>query len=253
MQDDTNVDDILNGEITETPTASPAETRTAGEGNSVNQTGAENSSPEEASWSDLKGSTQDRIKQILKERNEERAVRERYETLLRTQTQGGQTETTTNTATPEVATAVQGLRSIGFPTSEDVDAKINQSLSGMVYNMELDRLESKYSGDDGKPKFDKDEYQDYISRHPQYRGYTPEDVYSKMYEEELFDWRIQHNSRSTTATRTTPSLRPTKTQVREEPLTRELIEQRLKEPDGRAWYDRNLEQVNAVLAKDSAE
>lgn len=250
MNDD-NID-TQNGEITETPDASPAETITAGDGSQLNQDGGQNLSPEEVSWSSLKGGTQDRIKSILRERDEERAKRQRYESLLSTG-QGYQTPTTTDSSAPGVQEAVRKLSEVGMATKDEVKEEINRTISGLVYNIELEKLENKFDGSNGLPKFDKQEYEDYVTRHSQYRNYTPEDVYEKMYADEIFDWKSQQQGKTTVSRQSTTSLRPTKTTVREEPLTPELIEQRLKQPDGPVWYEKNKEKINAVVASMSPE
>ena len=240
----------IKGEETETPSASPAGTITSGEDTSENES-PESLSPEEVTWSSLKGSTQDRIKEILREKREaeERAIR--AESVNPYQPQPNYyPSTAVNPNSPEVADAVRKLSDVGMATKEEVRQELNNTVQGLVREMELDRLEGKYSGESGLPKFDKEEYQDYISRHPQYMNYTPEDVYQKMYSEEIFDYKVQNQGKET-AQKSSPSLRPTKTLVREELLTPELIEQRLKEPDGRGWYERNLEKINAVLTKTS--
>lgn len=246
MDDDLNLNPNLEGEITETPSASPAGTTTSDIGSSVNQDGAGNLSPEEVSWNTLSGSAQDRFRDITREAN--RLRREKADLESRVY-QTAQPSYQTNQ--PGTEEAVRKLSEIGMATKEDINQVVNKSLSGLVYNMELDRLEGRYDGGNGLPKFDREEYEDYVSRHPQYQNYTPEDVYQKMYQDEIFDWRTQHTQGGGRTTRQTASssLRPTKTQVREEPLTPSMIEQRLNEADGPEWYDKNKDRINSVMAR----
>lgn len=241
----------VNGEIVETPAGSPPETITPGGETTVNPQDAGSLSPEEENWNSLKGSTQDRIKQIIREKNDWIERAERAEQLANSQpvyqTQQP-TYSNPNPNSPEVVDAVKKLSDVGIATKDEVEQRINQTVNGLVREMELDRLEAKYSGENGLPKFDKEEYRDYINRHPQYQYYMPDDVYNKMYSEEILDWKLQNQGQAAT-TKPSPSLRPTKTRVGEEVLTPELIDQRLKEPDGRAWYERNIEKINAVMYK----
>lgn len=248
MNPDENLDPNLNGEIVETPAATPAETITPDAGSSVNQNGAVNLSPEEVSWNNLSGSAQDRFRETTRELA--RVRREREDLLARQQSvPENRFNALDNAPVPGAQDAVQTLDKIGMAPKQYVDQQINQQLSGLVYNMELERLGGRYDGSNGLPKFDREEYENYIAIHPQYRNYTPEDVYNKMYDSEIFDWRSQQNQGRTNNRNSNTTLRPNRTQVREEPLTPEMIEQRLQEPDGTAWYAANIDKVNAVIAK----
>lgn len=257
MDEDPNLD----GEIAETPTTSPVETITPDEGSQVNQNGAETQSVEEATWNSLKGNSQARFKEVLRDLNAERARREQIEAENRRLAYGGGVPTIPSlqqsALNPEVQAGIKQLSDMGLATKDEVaqtvENTVNQRLSGVIYNMEMDRLSSRHNGADGLPAFDKEEYEDYITRYPQYRNYTPEDVYSKMYEDDIFDVKVSRMEQPA-ATRQSASLKPTKTRVQEEPLSLELIEQRLREPDGRQWYERNIDKINAVVSrKPSAE
>lgn len=221
-----------------TPTDSQAvnNTQDSDSGNLLKDT--EQQTQEEAEWSSLKGPTQERIRQLIDERNEARQERDR---VLKTDVQY-----TPNVAqpNPNVEDALHKLSSAGVALKDDVKKEVNDGLASIRYQMELDRLEDKFGGNDGRPKFDRTEYEDYVNRHPEYRGYFPEDVYQKMYREELRDWESSHEDKRTISSR---SVRPTKTATQEETLTPESIEARLKEPDGREWYDRNISKINRVL------
>ena len=250
--------DLLNGENTETPAASPAETITTGDENQVNPQGAGNVSPEEVAWNDLKGSSQDRFRQMAKMANEARAQaeRERIERERLMSTYGGRVPTPPIDNNPGVQDAVKQLSQIGIATREEVQETVNRTVGNLVYNFDFEKLEGRYDGSNGLPKFDRDEYEDFIARHPQYRGYEPVDVYEKMYSDEILDYKLRNQNanqgQGAASRQTTASLRPTKTQVREEPLTPELIEQRLNRPDGREWYEKNKEKISSVLASMSS-
>lgn len=237
----------LPGEDAETPAAPPAETTTPDDGTSASPGGAANLSPEEERWNALAGSSQERFRRMAADNNQLRREREELQQKLNSASYQPPV-TASDTKTPEVESAVRRLSQVGIATKDEVQQAIDQRLAGLVYQQELTRLEDRYSGEDGRPKFDREEYEDYVSRHPQYRNYAPEDVYQKMYEPELFEWRVQSTGKHEPA-KAVPSLKPTKTQVREEPLTPELIEQRLNEPDGRKWYEEHRSQIQTVLSK----
>ena len=241
--DDKNVNPLLDGEIAETPTDSPSEIITPDDGTSVNPTGAENLSPEEADWNSLSGSAQERFRQVIREKN-----------ALKAQTSTPQPAYKTNQEiAPEAAEAVRKLSEVGMATKDDVESTVDRRIGNLIYNFEIEKLSNKYSGQEGLPAFSREEYEEYVSRNPQYRNYAPEDVYQKMYSEELFDYCVRTMGPGSTGTRPTPSLRPTRTQVKEESLTPEVIEQKLQEPGGREWYERNLEKINKVLGRTAAE
>lgn len=246
---DPNTDPNLNGENVETPAASPAETITPDDGSSVNpQQDAASLSSEEAKWNSLTGTTQERIRQLARENNRLREA----ESLKNQAPQYNYPQPNAygaQTRTPEVESAVQRLSDVGIATDAKVEEKVNQKVAGLVYQLELDKLSDKYSGETGLPKFEREEYEDYVARHPQYRTYAPEDVYKKMYEPEITEWQVQNHGRQLPSKSVTPSLRPTRTLVREEALTPEGIEQRLNQPDGRQWYEQNRDKIQTVLAK----
>lgn len=238
----------LNGEQVETPADSQSEITTPDAGDSVNQTGAANLSPEEVSWNDLSGPAQDRFREVTRQLSRER--REKEELLANRPTEtSNRFETLNNGPIEGAQEAVQKLDQIGIANKDYVDQKISQTVNALVYNSEIEKLGGRYDGSNGLPKFDRDEYENYVSIHPQYRNYLPEDVYQKMYSEEIFDWRAQNQKTGGSKPATNSTLRPNKTQVREEPLTPEMIEQRMQEPDGREWYEKNMTRVNAVMAK----
>lgn len=238
-----------NGENVETPTTSPVEITTPDDGSTVNPQSPATPSPEEANWNSLSGHAQDRFREVTRGANEARRELEE-ERRLRIEAQQLATYPSykTDTQEPDVASAVKRLSDVGIATKAEVNQAVDQKLGNLVYNMEMDRLKGKYDGSTGLPTFDKDEYEDFVSRNPKYRNYEPEDVYQKMYEPEIDNWKLTNTGKSGVTQRNV-TLPPTRTQVKEEPLTPELIEQRLRQPDGREWYEKNLDRINAVMSK----
>src|SRR5436305_1156756 len=97
-----------NGEDLENPAGSQPGTITAGDGSTVNQDGAENLSPEEVEFNNLKGPTQDRIKAILRERD---SWKQRAETSVGSYPPPPPPPPP---PAPDVATAVSKLSEIGM-------------------------------------------------------------------------------------------------------------------------------------------
>lgn len=235
------------GETTNPP-ASPAETITTEPQVPVNQEGAVTESPEEVEFNSLKGGTQQRIKDIIAERDQIRAEKDRLEQFVRTQQPVQQT---TDLSTPQVKDAVAQLDKVGVATKDWAEAQINQRIGGLIYNIELNNLEKNLDGSDGSPKFDRAEYEDFTRRNPKYQNYDPKDVYNIMYSEEIMDAKLKN--KGVAPVNPTSSLRPVKTQVREEQWTPESIEARLKESDGPTWYTQNKTLVNKVLSEQTPQ
>lgn len=237
---------LATGEDVETPSGSQPGITTPESSGDDSPQGAPQASPEEAAWNNLKGGTQDRIKQLISERNSEAAKAERLNSYITNMNQTQQYQPQTPEAPNlEVENARKVLTNIGFPTNDTVDQKIQQQFGNLVYNMTLDKLEGRYDGSNG-PKFDKTEYQDFVTRNPKYSAYDPEDVYKyHMYPEEVKEAQLRTNTgRGQSAT---SSLRPTRTTVREEQWSPDWIENRMKQSDGLEWYSKNKDKVNNFL------
>jgi len=237
------LDNLLQGQ--DDPGASDSQSQTTGQGLDFEERNAsEQLTPEEIEFNSLTGSTQDRIKKLVSDKRNllEELDREKRRTFVPPPPTYGN-----NQANPEVSDAVRKLSDVGIATDEKVDKKINESLGQLRRENELLRLESRFSGEAGEPKFVREEYEEYVSAHPQFRGYLPEDVYRKMYDEELLNIEVQKRQGQTP--RATKTLRPTRTQVQGDSLTPEYIEERLKQPDGQQWYSDNVTKINAVLGR----
>ena len=236
MPDD--IDSMLQDEEENTRSATPAgikKTQGSEPGTSLTEDGQQ--TPEEVEFNSLKGSAQERFRKTIRERNE--AV-ERLNKIIAQQPSfvppaNGQ-------QSPQIQEAVQKLEGFGIATKNTVEETVKREIGTLRYENEMSRLSSDFSGDTG-PKFEREEYEDYVRSHPQYAGYLPEDVFKmKMYPEEFRDVE----STKPQPKRTT-SLKPSRSSALEEPMTPESIEARLKEPDGPQWLEKNYNQVNKIL------
>lgn len=247
-----------NGEILDTPDGSQPEIITADEGTQVNPEGASDLSTEEVAFNSLKGSTQERVRTLAKRANDATQLQAEVEQLkadmealrLRSMTPAPEVN-------PDVRDAVSKLDGFGLATKDytnkTIDERVNQKLSGIVWNMEMDRLEGRHNGQDGLPAFDRSEYEAFINANPDYRGYKPEDVYTKMFEEDIFDARVKGKGTTTQlVNKQAPNLRATRTRVQEEAMTPEYIEQKLAslpKDERMKWYTANLSKINEVTAR----
>jgi hypothetical protein len=239
-----------NGEIPETPDDSQSEITTADDGSQVNPQGAQDPSAEEVAFNSLKGSTQERIRTLANRANLASTAIEEVE-RLKQEMEALKLQRMAPAPNPDVQDAVSKLDTFGVATKswseKTIDEKVDQKLSGILYKLEMDRLEGKHGGSDGLPAFDRSEYEAFVNANPKYRAYDPEDVYQKMFEEEIQDAKFK--GQGTRQPGKQPTLRPTRTRVQEEAMTPEYIEKRLQQPDGRTWYEQNRDKINAVVAR----
>jgi len=195
---------------------------------------------EELEWNKLSGPVQKRVRHLLDERNN---LREKVQTLETTPAYVPSTATAPAQAqddviTPEQQQAVENLRKFGVLTTKDLQKVQDQ----MTLDNEYIRLEQRYEGGDGRPVFDRSE----VEKHMRDTGiYNPEKAYEDLYRDELFDWRSsQRSSQRSDTPRQTFSERPTSsTASKTEPLTVDGLRQRLAQPDGREWWEKNRERI----------
>lgn len=207
---------------------------------SANQS-QEQKSPEEMEWDKLKGSTQDRIRELIKERNDLRqSLTKTPQFAPQPQTQYPVAPTQSDVQmTPEQQAAVQNLRKFGIVTRDDIQTLQDQ----LVLDNEYARLEGLYSGSDGEPRFDRVEIEDHMKR----TGiYNPEKAYQDLYREELYD--AQHKQQSTGSRSYSEKPRGS-VGASTEPVTIDSIKARLSQPDGREWWEKNRERLLPMLGE----
>lgn len=82
----------------------------------------------------------------------------------------------------------QQLKALGFVSQDEVEARIRQQREDARVEQELNSLETRYSGTDGRPKFDRQKVINYALDH----GIAnPELAYKAMHERELLDWHVK--------------------------------------------------------------
>lgn len=80
------------------------------------------------------------------------------------------------------------LEAMGFITKEQQAAEIKRQREDAAVQAELTQLESKYSGQDGRPKFDRKEIITYAIEN---QLGNLETAYKQKHEQELIDWHVQ--------------------------------------------------------------
>jgi hypothetical protein len=223
MADD--LDQMLQGAEEQSP-ASPAQTGAQPEPVALE-------TPEKVEFDSLSGSTQDRIRELIKQKND---------ALAAAQAPAYVPPAPLTPNNPEVQDAVRKLSEVGIATDDKVNQVVDQKLNVIRWEQEMNRLQNQYSGEGNSPQFDRTEVEDYIRTHPQFLNYAPEDVFKfKMHEPSEFGEKT---------TKRTTTLRPTKTAQPQEAMTVEFIADRTdasKYEDAREWQEEHKAEIDKVL------
>lgn len=202
-------------------------------------------SPEEVEFNSLTGSTQERIRKLAKDKRELLTQLEQQKNAYIPPAPSS------NFQDPQEQAAIQTLAAKGIATDAKVDAKLDDRFNAIRWELEQNRLESRYVGKGDEPQYVREEVESFIQQHPQYRSYAPEDVFRyKMFPDEFMNVELTKRG---VKSKQTSTMRPTKQAVAQEGMTPEYIESRLQQPDGRQWYDDHLDEINAVLSKMNPE
>ena len=223
-----------------------------------NQGTTQSPEPEATEWSKLGGGTQQRVRDLIRQRNE---WRQAAQTAAQTQpTQPLPQEPVAPSVqnqvpgqlTPEQELAIENLRKFGVWTKKDqaeFEAKQNESLNAtkqevednILIESEYARLEAVHNGSDGLPAFDRQ----IIEEHMKATGvYNPEKAYEDLYRDEMYDsWAKGQSGKQST----TYSEKPRSVTSGTEPLTLEGLRERLRQPGGREWWEKNRERLLPML------
>jgi len=199
----------------------------------------------EKEWEGLRGSTQDRVVELV------RRAKEAETALERTKFQTPSNLTPSDTPTPpkapsqdEVKEAVKQLikplKDEGVVTKEELNALQNR----WYLDFEHNRLTTKFNGSDGRPKYLSEEVEDYARTHGY--GGNLEAAYEQLYKDELLDFEIKHRGYQK---RKEPYTEKPVASVKigEKVLTRETLRERLRQPDGPDWWAKHKDKID--LAK----
>lgn len=223
-------------ESVETPPASTAEEETPESSETVNEVSEPAEKTEvEKEWESLKGGTQDRIKNLISERNEwrEKAATQAETDLNKANTIPAATPPTGD----EVGQAINTLKERGMVTQDVLDSALGQLSQRMELNRKHDSLENQYSDSNNLPKYDRLEVEDHMKR----KGLAdPEAAFRDMY----FDEFIDSSRRGPKSKVVTEKPTASSTSSRE-PMTVDSLRKKLRGEDGAKYYEK--------LAKDPAK
>jgi len=133
------------------------------------------------------------------------------------------------------------LKKLGFVTKQEQEDESRAN----KYAQDLQNLSAKYDGNDGRPIFDAGE----VAEHAKRTGiFNLEAAYRDLYWSEIVDFERKQTTSDNIETEKPNSTNQSKPGERVL-LTREYLNKRLKEPDGKAWFDKNHEKIMAAMAK----
>lgn len=199
-------------------------------------------SEEELEWAKLSGRTQDRVRDLIRQRNEATAKLSdtgKVAAELRDQ------PTTQATLSAEDQEAVRQLKRLNVATRDETVTKedLQTIKDRMTLDREHERLTNKYGGDDGKPAYISEE----VEEHAKKAGiYNLEAAYRDLFFDELIDWGAKQRGASDAKTGAPLTTQP-KSAPKDEPMSAESISERLRRPDGRVWWEKNREKVLAAM------
>jgi len=151
----------------------------------------------------------------------------------------------TQELTPEVQKAVNYLKKLGFVTKEEQEKKIREVQDRAYLDAEHGRLENRFSGADGRPKYEKREIEEYMRK----RGiYDPEVAYEQLFKKELFDFELKKyegDRKKKPFVQKTGSSAGTRD---DNTITREKIAEWIKTPEGRIKYEQNRDKILKMMA-----
>lgn len=183
---------------------------------------------------------------LLKEIQAERAKRHELEAKMADfETKLNASNTNSNHNDDELELAVERLAPIlqkkGFITSQQKEDDDRAE----KYAKDLKDLSNKYDGKDGKPAFDPTE----IANYAKSNGiFNLEAAYRDMHWKELVDWEKKQDSSDAVETERPNSANQNKPNERVK-LTQEFLKERLAQPDGKQWYEKNRDKIIAAMGK----
>lgn len=183
---------------------------------------------------------------LLKETQAERAKRHELEAKVAELESKLEARTTnSNPDDDELETAVERLtpylQKRGFITAQQKEDEDRAA----QYAKDLENLSQKYNGNDGRPTFDPTE----VANHAKKQGiFNLEAAYRDLHWKELIDFEKKQSFPNDVETERPNSTNNSKPGERVK-LTAEFLRDRLAQPDGKEWYEKNRDKILAATAK----
>lgn len=133
------------------------------------------------------------------------------------------------------------LQKKGFMTAQQKEDEDRAN----KYAEDLKSLSTKYDGSDGRPTFDPNDVANYAKANG---IFNLEAAYRDMHWKELVDWEKKRDNSDDVETEKPNSSNQNKPGERVK-LTSEFLKERLAQPDGREWYDKNRDKIIAAMTQ----
>lgn len=194
--------------------------------------------PNSEEFNSLKGNTQDRIRQLIRERDQYKDQIARFgeqdsQTVdpMKSRNIPDNPQPSGQMSEGEVNKAVDILVNQGhMATKQDVMEVMNR----MKWDRQHEILEDKYNGSDGLPKYTREEVEDYARRH---KLGDPQAAFRNMYWDEFMD-NAQKKSKAASRTYTEPQRSADSS--RQQPETLNTFRDKLGKPGGREYLEKLL-------------
>jgi hypothetical protein len=218
--------------------------------------------PEELEFNKLSGSAQERFKKILLKNKELAMQNEELASRIQSVQQPIAPPVTApepvaepNNLTADQEQAIENLRKFGVWTKkdqqelekkqkEDMETQQRELQDNILIETEYSRLETVHNGSDGLPRFDRDAIEEYMR---ETGVYNPEKAYDDLYRDEIFDkWAKGQSGNESPVYSERPSVSVGSST---EPLSMEGLRERLRQPDGKEWWEKNRDRLLPVIGE----
>jgi len=183
---------------------------------------------------------------LLKEIKTEREKRHKLESrMAKLESRLTSASTNSNQDDAELEIAVERLAPIlqkrGFITAQQKEDEDRAA----QYAKDLESLSHKYDGKDGRPNFDPTE----VANHAKKQGiFNLEAAYRDLHWKELIDFEKKQSTTEDVETERPNSPSQSKPNERVK-LTQDFLKERLSQPDGKEWYEKNRDKIMSALSK----
>ena len=150
--------------------------------------------------------------------------------------------------TPELQRAKEQIQSLKFVDEDALEKRVRQMEDRILLDTEHGRLETSLTGDDGRPKYERKEVEEFMRKKA---VYDPETAYEKLYQAELLDWHIKEAGKKKSAPPRSDSGQAKGTEQKgdTQTLTREMIREKMSTPEWRSFYDKNRDTILSLMQK----
>ena len=151
--------------------------------------------------------------------------------------------------TPELQRAKEQIKTLGYVDEDVLEKRIRQMEDRILLDTEHGRLENSITGEDGRPKYERKEVEEFMRKKA---VYDPETAYEKLYQQELLDWNIkQATEKKKPAPPKSDSGQAKGAEQKGDTktITREVIREKMSTPEWRSFYNENRDTILSLMQK----